>query len=161
VTLAAEGLVVGLSVSGAEQAETIMRALEVEVAGVAPFRSVQATWNLLDPSAGRALAAAAEAGWGVIVKEAMANGRLAAATDPPVTEVAQRHEATPDQIALAAVLAQPWVDVVLSGAVTGDQLASNLGAEGLSLDGDDLARLGSIAETPERYWSTRSALIWS
>ena len=49
----------------------------MRVGGVNPFQSVQATWNLLERSAGPALADAHAAGWGVIVKEALANGRLA------------------------------------------------------------------------------------
>ena len=58
------------------QAETIERALEV-----GGFDTVQATWNLLERSAGPALAEAHDAGLGVIVKEALANGRLTARGD--------------------------------------------------------------------------------
>ena len=47
------------------------------------FDAVQATWNLLEPSAGPALAEAHAAGVGVIVKEALANGRLTARNDDP------------------------------------------------------------------------------
>ena len=74
---AEEGLVIGLSVSGPRQADVIRAALEVRVDGVDPFACVQATWNVLEPSAGPALAEAHDAGAGVIVKEAVANGRLA------------------------------------------------------------------------------------
>ena len=42
----------------------------------ARFDSVQATWNLLERSAEGALRQAHEAGLGVIIKEALANGRL-------------------------------------------------------------------------------------
>src|SRR5262245_9894573 len=76
--LRSAGLAIGLTVSGARQAEVIRRALHVEVDGVNPFQVVQATWNLLEPSAGPALAEAKAAGWGVIVKEGVANGRLTA-----------------------------------------------------------------------------------
>ena len=69
--LKAGGLAIGLTVTGPKQAETITRALEVGI-----FDCVQATWNLLERSAGPALAAAHDAGAGVIVKEALANGRL-------------------------------------------------------------------------------------
>ena len=74
--LAADGLVIGLTVTGPKQSDTIRRALDVRIDGVNPFRTVQATWNLLEPSAAFALAEAREAGWGVIVKEVLANGRL-------------------------------------------------------------------------------------
>ncbi|MGI5243924.1 aldo/keto reductase [Dactylosporangium sp. CA-139066] len=130
--LAATGVTVGLSVSGPRQAEAIRAALRVEVAGEPLFRSVQATWNLLEPSAGPALAEAHADGRRVIVKEALANGRLAA------------HDAE----AIAAVLHQPWAAVVLSGAATTAQLAANL-------------RALALAEPPEAYWRTRSGLDWS
>ena len=77
-----------------------------------------------------ALAAAHAAGLGVIIKEALANGRLTDRGDaaPVAGGRRARGEATPDALALACVLAQPWVDVVLSGAATVEQLRSNLGA---------------------------------
>jgi len=157
------GVVVGLSSSGPGQADTIRRALELTEAGKAPFASVQATWNLLEPSAGPALAEAGAAGWGVIVKEAVANGRLTPhgqAADA-LARVAARHAVGVDAVALAAVLANPWVDVVLSGAVTPAQVEDNLAAVQVELDGGELEELATLAEPPERYWQVRSALAWS
>ena len=123
----------------------IRRALAVRVDGVNPFQSLQATWNLLEPSAGPALAEAHDAGWGVIVKEALANGRLA----------------SQDRIAIAAALAKPWVAVVLSGAVTVDQLRSNVMAATLPLAPAQLAELAKMAEPADQYWKERSQLAWS
>jgi len=161
---AATGVTVGLSVSGPAQGEVVRRALDVEVDGVRPFHSVQATWNLLEPSVGPALARASAAGWGVIVKEAVANGRLTThgdgAADPVLAGLAAAHHATIDQLALAAALAASSADVVLSGAVTTRQLHSNLEALRLDLTPDELARLGALAEPPERYWAERSGLAW-
>ena len=74
--LRSAGLVIGLTVTGPNQADTIRRALHVSIDGVNPFQVVQATWNLLERSAETALAEAKARGWGVIVKEALANGRL-------------------------------------------------------------------------------------
>jgi aryl-alcohol dehydrogenase-like predicted oxidoreductase len=145
IALRATGLTIGMSVSGPRQAEVIRRALEVDVDGVNPFRSVQATWNLLEPSAGPALAEAHDAGWGVIIKEALANGRLA----------------DRDQQAMAAALANPWVDVVLSGAVSAEQLRSNVRALDLSLSANELEDLMRLAEPANRYWKERSALPWT
>ena len=71
-----EGVRVGFTATGPRQAATIERALEV-----GGFDAVQATWNLHERSATAALAAAHEAGLGVIVKEALANGRLTARGD--------------------------------------------------------------------------------
>ncbi len=157
-----DGLVVGLSVSGPHQADTIRRALDI---GDTPFRSVQATWNLLEPSARVALAEAHAAGWGVIVKEALANGRL---TDRPrdaattsARELAADRGTSLDAVAIAAVLANPWVDVVLSGAATPAQLQSNVTALDLALTPEELERLGSIALGSDDYWAQRSQLPWS
>jgi aryl-alcohol dehydrogenase-like predicted oxidoreductase len=160
--LRAEGLVIGLSVSGPRQAEVIRRALQVSVDGVNPFQVVQATWNLLEISAGPALAEAKDRHWGVIVKEALANGRL---TDREAHRAGARihHEATArgatvDALAIAAALGQPWADVVLSGAVTPSQLHSNLAALNVGVDG--LASLSSLAIAPQEYWAQRGVLAW-
>jgi aryl-alcohol dehydrogenase-like predicted oxidoreductase len=159
-----QGVAVGITTSGPRQGETLLRALEVEVDGANPFATVQATWNLLEPSAGAALAEAHERGWGVIVKEAVANGRLTPHGRGPeqraLRRVADRHHTSVDAVAIAAVLADPWVDVVLSGAVSPGQLAGNLAGEALRLDADDLADLAALALPPERYWAERGELPW-
>jgi aryl-alcohol dehydrogenase-like predicted oxidoreductase len=157
------GVVVGLSSSGPGQAATIRRALEVTAAGMAPFACVQATWNPLEPSAGPALAEARAAGWGVIVKEAVANGRLTPNGRPPpaLTRIAATHGVGVDAVALAAALANPWADVVLSGAVTLAQLESNLAALRVELAPSDLEELAALAEPPDRYWQERSEFAWS
>src|SRR5262249_28687212 len=148
-----EGIAIGLSLSGPAQADTLRRALAARVGGAPVFDVVQATWNLLERSAGAALQAAHDAGLGVIVKEVLANGRLTerntasafAAQRRTLEGVARRLECTLDALALAAVLAQPWVDVVLSGAATVEQLRSNLGALAVRWDNsaaDALAPIG-------------------
>ena len=155
-----DGLVIGLSVSGPGQADTIRRALDVRADGLALFGSVQATWNVLESSAGLALAEAREAGLGVIVKEALANGLVLTGT--PAQALADvTPGGTPDAVAMAAALAQPWADVVLSGAVTPAQLRSNVGALALDLGGERLAQLGGLAEDPSTYWAARSRLAWT
>src|SRR5437879_10156810 len=78
------GLAIGLTVTGPRQSETIERALAVGL-----FDTVEATWNLLESSATRALERAHAAGVGVIVKEALANGRLTTTgVEQPLLEVA-------------------------------------------------------------------------
>lgn len=164
-----EGIAVGLSLSGDRQAETLQRALAVTVDGVPLFDAVQATWNLLEPSAGTALQAASDAGLGVIVKEALANGRLTPRNDRDafreayalLQTQADRLGATVDALALAAVLAQPWADVALSGAATIAQLRSNVAAVDVEWDQQAADALAALAEPPEQYWQTRSNLPWT
>ena len=160
-----QGVAIGLSASGPAQAATIRRALELTTAGKAPFACVQATWNLLEPSAGPALAEAGQGGWGVVVKEAVANGRLTPHGRDPATQVLARiaatHDVGVDAVALAAVLANPWADVVLSGAVTPAQLESNLAAPQVELHAAELEELAALAEPPDQYWRHRATLSWS
>lgn len=163
------GLLVGLSLSGPRQADALRRATEVRRDGSPLFAAVQATWNVLEPSAGAALAEAHAAGMGVVVKESLANGRLTARNDDPafarsmavLRAQAERLGTTVDALAMAAVLARPWADVVLSGAARIDHLAANLGALAAGWDDEAEAALAPLAEAPEAYWSARSHLPWT
>lgn len=166
--LAAQGVRIGLSTSGPRQAEAIRAALKTTVGGTRLFESVQSTYNLLETSAGPALAEAHEAGWTVIVKEALANGRLTDAhlaeqdqDDSLLAEVARDQAAGADAVALAAVAAQPWADIVLSGAATVAQLESNVSAARIRMTPDQLDRLSSLAMPAQEYWTQRSHLAWT
>jgi aryl-alcohol dehydrogenase-like predicted oxidoreductase len=167
--LKSEGTRIGLTLSGPSQSETLRRAMEIEIDGCRLFDSVQATWNLLEPSVGAALAEVHAAGIGVIIKEALANGRLTDRNQEPdfasklgVLQAESRDlGATTDAIGLAACLSQPFVDVVLSGAANPEQILSNVQACRLQLDQAILARLLRLAEPPSVYWTTRSKLAWN
>ena len=167
--LQAQGVRIGLSLSGARQAETLRRALDVTIDGRRLFDAVQATWNLLEPSAGIILAQARAAGMGVIVKEALANGRLTPRNNDPtfrakaalLQTIAAERETTIDAIALAAVLAQPWADVVLSGAARASHLRDNVAALDVAWDEALARRLADLAEPPDVYWRVRGQLAWN
>ena len=168
--LKSQGIAIGLTVSGANQVEVIEKAMPITVDGVRLFDSVQATWNLLEPSAANTLAAAHESGLAVIVKEALANGRLTPGNANNVDfagqyhllqEEAMRLNTTVDALALAAVLRQTWADMVLSGAANIDHLASNIRARHVEFDDEASAALVSLVEPPEQYWQTRSNLDWN
>jgi aryl-alcohol dehydrogenase-like predicted oxidoreductase len=167
--LKADGVRVGLSLSGPRQGETLRRALAISIDGVRLFDCVQATWNLLERSAGTALAEAHAAGMGVVIKESLANGRLTSRNDDPafaprrriLEAEAERLGTTMDALALAMAVAQPWADVVLSGAVTGEHLASNLGALAVALDEAAQRQLRTLEEPAEAYWARRGQLAWN
>ena len=162
------GLAIGLTLSGPRQAETLERAMQVRVDGQPVFGCVQATWNLLETSAGEALRAAHQDGMGVFVKEALANGRLTTKNDDPefarrralLESVAKELDTSLDALCLAAVLAQPWADVILSGAATPEQMTSNVMALDVSWEPTIAEKLASLAESPQDYWAKRSALPW-
>jgi aryl-alcohol dehydrogenase-like predicted oxidoreductase len=151
------GLELGVSVTGPRQAEVIVKALQVQRGGRRLFDWIQATWNLLEPSAAPALAEAHARGIRVIVKEPLANGRLSPRGDVAgFLELAASRGVTPDALALASALAQPWAHVVLSGAATLAQLESNLKAR-------QVAPLepGPFVEGSAAYWAHRATLPWT
>jgi aryl-alcohol dehydrogenase-like predicted oxidoreductase len=163
------GLIIGLSLSGPQQADALRKAIAIQVGGRPLFRSVQATWNLLSRGATGALKDAHAAGMGVIIKEALANGRLTSRNEDAgfaakrrlLQAVAAEAGASIDALALAAVMAQPWADVVLSGAAQVDQLYANVKALDVTWNEGMAARLAELTEPEEVYWQTRSQLEWN
>jgi aryl-alcohol dehydrogenase-like predicted oxidoreductase len=163
------GVLIGLTLSGPRQAEVLERAMAVEVDGERLFDAVQATWNPLEPSAAPALEAAHAAGLGVIVKEALANGRLTDRNRDPgfaaqrrvLVDLAARFDLSMDAAALAAALARPWADVVLSGAATLAQLDANLKSLDVTWDAQAESEIRRLTEAPDAYWQTRSDLAWN
>jgi len=168
-TTRATGLRIGLTVSGPGQGDTIFRALDIRRDGERVFETVQATWNLLERGAEPALVAAHDVGVGVIVKEALANGRLAArgagglaatGRDAFVAEAAAL-DVPEDALALACALTRPWADVVLSGATTAPQVHSNLRANEIAIPDATLQRLGGLVIDSPTYWRERASLPWN
>jgi aryl-alcohol dehydrogenase-like predicted oxidoreductase len=149
---------IGVTVSGPHQAEVIDAAIELN-----QFDAIQATWNLLEPSSGDALARAHAAGLTVLVKEALANGRLTSGGDQPaLLEAAAQRGLAADTLALSAALAQPWADIVLSGAVTPNTLHSNMAANPRHWDLGLARELAPrFARPPALYWDERAKRRWA
>jgi aryl-alcohol dehydrogenase-like predicted oxidoreductase len=165
------GIRAGLTVSGAGQAVAIRRSLEVRRDGARVFDSVQATWNLLERGAESALQEAHDAGMKVVVKESLANGRLTQANRdegdvlfPAVARIrklAEGRDTTVETLALAAALARPWANIVLSGAATVEQIESTVAAIAFVYDTELDEQLRSVAVAPEEYWRARSSFKWN
>lgn len=151
--LRAEGVRVGLSTSGPRQADVLRAAMNL---ADTPFTVVQSTWNLREPSVQDALSAAHDSGWTVVVKEALANGELASVESGGDLEAVASGIA-PDLYALGAALAQPFADIVLSGATTIRHLRRGVDARPVDVAGEVLTRL---ALEPDDYWRRRSARPW-
>jgi len=158
--LADTGVRVGFSTSGPAQADTIRKAFDLTVDGAPVFTAVQSTWNVLESSAGLALAEAHEAGALVQLKETLANGRLVVEQPREVADIARAHGVAADAVALAAAYAESWADVVLLGPSGTGQLAANLAATEVRLTDDELETLAELRENPRDYWARRSQLVW-
>ena len=159
----------GLSLTGATADRALDLALAARVDGEPVFDAVQATVNVLAPSLLPLLAAAHAEGLGVIAKEVHANGRLTDANGRPedarwlaeLRAVAARGGRTVADLALAFVLAQPAIDVALSGAATTAQRAGHAAAAAAPLDAAAAAALARFAEALPAYWATRGSLPWT
>ena len=165
------GIRAGLTVSGAGQDVAIRRSLEVRRDGEQVFDSVQATWNLFERGAESALEDAKAAGMKVVVKESLANGRLTHANRSGdavfhsrvkrIREVADGRGTTIEQLALAAALARPWADFVLTGAATVEQIQSSAAASDLVYDTELEEQLRSVSVSSDEYWRARSSFSWN
>jgi len=160
------GIVIGLSLSGPTQGQVLEKALEIKVGSKPLFGSVQATFNILEQSAEVALMKAYDRGIGVIIKEAVANGRLTERNKQgaylhKLQKMAETYETTIDAIALAFALSKPFVTTVLSGASTIEQLNSNVQSESLELEKSDIQQLNRLAMEAKDYWQERSSMSWN
>jgi aryl-alcohol dehydrogenase-like predicted oxidoreductase len=66
-------------------------------------------------------------------------------------EVAEKHGASVATVALAWILAKPFVTSIIIGAKRLDQLDQNLAAVKLKLDADDLAKLDEVSALASEY----------
>ncbi|MEL7145281.1 MAG: aldo/keto reductase [Bacteroidota bacterium] len=164
--ISVSGVEIGLSLTGPQQDKTLEKALTIKKEGKLLFQSVQATWNLLEQRIKKQLAEASAQGLLVIVKEAMANGRISALSNKyldreqieVISSLSEKYAITPDQLAINAALQQPFADIVLSGAAKQTHLLSNLHVSDQKLDLQEIARL---AEPSEEFWTKRSELSWT
>ncbi|HXQ77739.1 MAG TPA: aldo/keto reductase [Gemmatimonadaceae bacterium] len=166
-----KGIRAGLTVSGPGQNIAIRKAVDVRRDGERVFDSVQATWNLFERGAESALSDAHSAGMRVVIKEALANGRLTngnresdgilAPRVEAVRRIAEKRRTTIDMLALSAALSRPWADIVLSGAATVGQLEANIAALefGYDADLDEQLRASSVGSAD--YWRARAAFGWN
>jgi aryl-alcohol dehydrogenase-like predicted oxidoreductase len=83
---------------------------------------------------------------------AFAGGPAKLAADPAVAAVADKHGATPSQVALAWLLSRYDRMLLIPGTTSVAHLEENMAAREVALDADDLARLDSVEQTgrPQR-----------
>ncbi len=66
-------------------------------------------------------------------------------------EIAKAHDVSVARVALAYVLAKPFVTTAIIGAKTLEQLDDNLAAPSLQLSGEEMAKLDAVSELPNEY----------
>jgi len=165
----ATGIQIGVSVSGANQKDVISATAKIKVGGKDLFDSFQVTYNILDASTHSILKELLYKGKTVIVKEALANGRLLPSSAYShyeslyrlMDELASQHDVGIDAIALRFVMDHLGPSVVLSGASTAEQLDQNLKALTFTLSDAELQSLKKYNTDADSYWSERKQLPWN
>ncbi|OEK07813.1 oxidoreductase [Flavivirga aquatica] len=163
------GLQIGITTSGANQKEVIETALKVQVDGELLFDSFQVTYNIFEQSTLLVLKKVLQQGKSVIIKEALANGRVFKNENfqhygvfyKKLSELSQKYQVGEDAIALRFIIDSLQPTYVLSGASNTNQLKLNLKALDFNLTEQELDFFKSIKESPKKYWEERSLLSWN
>ncbi|MDQ3587553.1 MAG: aldo/keto reductase [Actinomycetota bacterium] len=112
--------------------------------GITPIVSVQNRFNLEDRAAEDVLDACEQRGIGFIPWYPLASGNLLR-EGSPLDEIAETHDASPAQIALAWLLRRSEVMLPIPGTSSVEHLEDNLAAVEIELSDDDVAALEAAA----------------
>ena len=159
------GIEIGISTSGPSQAETIKKLLEInKVENL--FTFIQCTINILEQSCQQILIEASESKINVIAKEVFANGRLSAANKEfhqkeilILRNLALDLNLSLEELSLIWAYQQKYINIVLTGAATVEQLQSNIDA--ISKKDLTLPNLLELGTSKESYWQSRKSLKWN
>lgn len=163
------GLTIGLTTTGDNQVDVFKQAISIERNGQRLFDLFQVTYNIFDQSFGPLLNSLNDPSIKIVVKEALANGRIFPSDNYPhyaaayasLSSLAEKYRVGIDAVALRFCLDSLPVFKVLSGAARLEHLQSNLKAADFVLDQQDLDQLRSLAVPPIQYWKERKQLAWN
>ncbi len=162
-------LKMGISTTGENQVEVIKKALDVMVENKPLFDTFQSTYNVLDQSILEVSALLKQENKRLIIKEALANGRIFKNKNYPeyvtfyniLEKLSHKYQVGFDAIALQFCEKTIPESMVLSGASTVMQLQENLKMNAFCLSEDELNTLSSFKVTPANYWHERKQLKWN
>lgn len=138
VELRDEGKIARIGVSNVD-ADQLARAREL-----APVVSVQNRYSLGDRESDRVLEACEREGVAFIPWFPLGSGGLA--TEGPIARIAQAHDTTPFQVALAWLLARSPVVLPIPGTSSVQHLEENVAAAGLRLAQEEFEELSTLGE---------------
>ena len=160
---------IGMTTTGVNQVEVIKKALDVHVAGRPLFDAFQITYNVLDQSLERISKELAQQEKQIIIKEALANGRLFRNSNYShynklynvLDALAINYKTSVDAILLNFCAQTIPESIVLSGASNNEHLKSNEKMNAFKLSHDDLEKLMAFQIKPSQYWKERKQLNWN
>jgi aryl-alcohol dehydrogenase-like predicted oxidoreductase len=162
-------ILIGLTTTGNNQVEVIKYAMDVCVDDVALFDAYQVTYNILDQSLTEVSDMLTSDGKRMIIKEALANGRVFKNVNYPqynslylsLAEMSKKYGVGIDAIALRFCIQSIEPFIVLSGASQPSQLTENLNSNDFILEEEDIIKLKSFKIDPKTYWAERKLLQWN
>lgn len=163
------GLFIGLTTSGSNQVDVIKKSLEVQLDGTALFDEFQVTYNILDQSLSQIENELIGQNKRIIIKEALANGRIFPNPNYPhyelmyreLKQLAAKYEVGIDAIALRFCIDSIASFMVLSGASIEKHITENLKITKFSLKEKELISLRQLSVSPDKYWEERKLLGWN
>jgi pyridoxine 4-dehydrogenase len=138
VELRAEGKIAHIGLSNVS-VDQLRRAREITAVA-----SVQNRYNLIDRSHEDVLDECSREGIAFIPWFPLSTGKLTT-RGGPLAQIAERHRATPAQIALAWLLHRSQVMLPIPGTASVEHLEENVGAARIELSGDEVQALGELA----------------
>ena len=162
-------LQMGITTTGTNQVEVIQRALDVSIDGNQLFDAFQVTYNILDQSVLSISEELARQNKKLIIKEALANGRLFRNKKfihyrklfNYLEALAQKYQVGVDAIALNYCGNTLPKSMVLSGASNHMHLEGNIKAKSFALSQDELQQLHVFRISEAMYWDERKLLAWN
>lgn len=163
------GLQIGVTTSGPNQTEIIKTALKIKVENEDLFDSYQITYNILEKSTHAILKQLLKLQKTVIIKEALANGRLFKNEKYShyfeiynvLGKLAKKYNVGIDAIALRFVMDYLEPTYLLSGVLSKEQFQQNIKVQNFKLEAEELKLLSSFKIVPKEYWEERKMLPWS
>ena len=157
-----------MSTSGDNQNEIIQKALSVSIDNKALFDSFQVTFNVFDQSLLKISNLLQQENKILIVKEALANGRVFPNADynhykhtyELIESLSNKYNTSIDAIALRFCMDAVNPYSVLSGVAKKDHLSSNLLARDFQLTAEEINQIKNLAINPISYWEERKQLPW-
>lgn len=162
-------LKIAITTSGSNQVEILKKALDISVNSTQVFDAFQVTYNILDQSLLEISDSMINQGKRIIIKEALANGRLFRNANysnynslyNSLEKLANKYEVGIDAIAMRFCLDSLNPFAVLSGASEEIQVQENLKALQFELELDDIELLKSFGVDSRVYWDERKKLSWN
>ena len=160
---------IGITTTGTNQIDVIKKALDITVDDVQLFDAFQVTYNVLDQSLYAMDAELSSQNKKVIIKEALANGRLFRNDNfthynklyDVLEELSKKYQVGIDAVALKFCQQTINNSIVLSGASNLAHLESNLKTTSFVLSDKDLQVLKDFQIETTNYWNERKQLNWN